>query len=275
MSTGVVRDLRLLGSDRDRTLFLSLSWLAAAVVGARLLAAVVVNVPGTPTRAPVTLLGTLGTGLAALALVVAGIRTDWPVAGVGPLFAGVFGALATLSPAAVVPAAVAVTAGTTLFALARRTRLAAPPAMVTGGLVVTLALGLGSAVTGTATLRPYASTFAFLSLAGTPAFVTTGRRSLVRAGLAFTVVVAFGLSLPFVTGAATLVGTGAVGASLPVLAVAVAGAVTTASAALRERRWLLLAGVGLLAAAGVPATIDRAVPFALGIVALVSQEGTK
>jgi hypothetical protein len=275
MSAGVVRDLRLLADDRERALLRSLSWLAAVAVGARLLVSVVVNAPTTPSRAPVPLLATVGTGLAALALIVAGIRTDRPAGGVGLLFAGVFGGLATLSPAAVVPSAVAVTAGTALFALTHRVRRAAPLAVVTGALVATLAIGLGSAVAGAAALRLYASPLAFLSLAGTPAFVTTDRRSLVRAGLAFAVVVAVGLSLPFVTGAITLVGTGGVGASLPVIAVGVAGAVTTASAALRERRWLLLAGVALLGAAGVPATLDRAVPFALGVVALISQEGTE
>lgn len=275
MSTGFVRELRPCHDDGERTLLLSLAWLAAVAVGARLLASVFINVPATPSRAPVPLLSTVGTVLAALALVAAGTRADRPTAGIGLVFAGVFGGLAILSPGAVVPAAVAVTAGIALFGLSQQDRLGTAPAVVTGLMVVTVALGLGGAVTGAATLRPSASLLALLSLAGMPVFVTTDRRSLVRAVLAFAVVIAFGVMLPFVTGSVTLVGTGAVGVSLPVIAVAVAGAVMTASAALRERRWLLLAGVVLVAAAGVPATIDRAIPFVLGVAAIVSQEGPK
>jgi hypothetical protein len=273
MSTRLARGLGLRSDEADRALFLSLSWLAAAAVAARLLASVFVNVPATPSRAPLSLLAAAGTALAALALVAAGVRTGGSRAGVGLLFAGVFGALSAVSPAATVPGAVAVTAGTALFLSTRRDRFGPASGAVTALFVSALALGLGGALTGAATLRPIASTLAFLSLAGTPVFVTPHRRSLVRAGLAFAVVVAVGLSLPYVTGAVTLVGTGAVGTSLPVIALAAAGTVTTASAALRERRWLLLAGVVLVAAGGVPATIDRALPFVLALVALVSQGG--
>ncbi|MFC6976120.1 hypothetical protein ACFQL1_17795 [Halomicroarcula sp. GCM10025709] len=47
------------------------------------------------------------------------------------------------------------------------------------------------------------------------------------------------------------------------------------SAAGRTRNWPLLAGVALLALAGVPATLGRAVPFALGIATLVALEGSR
>ncbi|MEF8974302.1 MAG: phosphate ABC transporter permease, partial [Haloarcula sp.] len=39
--------------------------------------------------------------------------------------------------------------------------------------------------------------------------------------------------------------------------------------------WPLLAGVALVAFAGVPASLPRALPFALGIAVLAAQEGAQ
>jgi hypothetical protein len=130
-------------------------------------------------------------------------------------------------------------------------------------------------VTGLATARQPTSTLSLLALAATPVFASPDSRSYLFAAVAGSAVVALGLLLPFVTGAMTLVGTGAVGVSLPVVAIAVAGVVTTASAAARSRHYSLLAAVTLLALAGTPSTIGRTVPFALGIAVLVRWEANR
>ncbi|MFC7174059.1 hypothetical protein ACFQL0_13250 [Haloplanus litoreus] len=50
---------------------------------------------------------------------------------------------------------------------------------------------------------------------------------------------------------------------------------TAGSAALRRREWSLLAGVVLVAFAGVPAALPRAVPFALGAATFAVREGRR
>lgn len=245
---------------------------ATAAVGARFLAAVVRNTPVAVST------GSLAAGtaaVAAIATIAVALMRDDPITGVGLLFVGVFGLLGVGVPAATTPAAVAVIAGTVVAVVSARDDLSRSGTAVTGLLVLALAVGLASGVGDQATLRPLASTVALLGIAATPIYAATETRSILRGCLACVAVTAVGLSLPFVTGAVTLVGTGAVGSSLPVVALAVGGAVATASAALRRRRWPLLFGVALLAFAGVPATLHRAVPFALGVAALTTLEGSR
>jgi len=244
---------------------------AAAAVVTRALTTTVANAPVGPSGVGESLVG-LATAVVALAAVGLALTTSDPVAGVGLLFVGVFGALSTLSGAVALPAALAVGGGVAAVAVANRESLSTVSAVAVGGLVVALAVGLGSGVGGVAALRPAASTLALLGVGMTPVFAATTGRGAIVGGLAFGAVVTVGLATPFVTGAVTLVAGGVVGTSLPVVAFAVAGAVTTASAAVRRSEWLLLAGVALLAFAGVPATLDRAVPFALGIAALTLRE---
>lgn len=240
-----------------------------ALVG-RLLGALLLNVPGQFGSVPMGALTGAGATLASLALLALALDTGRPAAGVGLLFAGVFGLLSVAG--AVLPAAVALVGGLLVYVWRSREQLSPVAGFVTGLLLVAMTSALAAGLGGLIPLRGLASTVTFLALGTTPAFTATDRRSLLPACLAFAAVVAVGLALPFVTGAVTLVATGAVGTSLPVVGVAVAGVVTAGSAATRERRWLLLAGVALLASAGVPATLDRAVPFALGIVTLVTGE---
>lgn len=246
--------------------------LAAATLAGRFLAALTVNVPTAPATAPVGVLTPAATALAAVAALVVGLTERNPMAGVGLLFVGVFGLLSLVSSAVTTPAAVAVVAGTAVVTVAHRDQLDAGTGAVAGLLGLALAVGLASGVGGVASLRPLASTLALAGIGVTPVLAATDTSALVRGCLAFGAVVVVGLSMPFVAGAVTLVGTGAVGTSLPVVALAAGGAVTTASAAGRERRWALLAAVALLAFAGVPVTLGRAVPFALGVAALVSLE---
>jgi len=257
---------------------------AAVAVAARYLAVLFVNAPG---YAGVPVSPGLATGVstavvAAAAIAVAVTDAD-PLTGIGLLFVGVFGLLSLLSSAAALPAAAAIVLGTATVAAVAGQRLDLVSAAAVALLVAALSIGLASGVGGWTGLRPVASTVALLGIASTPAFAATDWGSLSTAdwgavigGLAaFAVVFGVGRAVPFVTGAVTLTGTGVVGTSLPVIALAGAGAVTTASAASRTRRWLLLAGVALIAFAGVPASLPRALPFALGVAALTTQEGQR
>ena len=254
---------------------------AAVAVAARYLAVLFVNAPG-QAAVPVApdLATTVSTAVVAAAAIAVAVTKADPLAGIGLLFVGVFCLLSLLSSAAVLPAAVAVVLGTATVAAVVGRRLDLVSAAATALLGAALSIGLASGVGGWTGLRPVASTVALFGVAATPAFAATDWQSLSTAdwgaifgGLAaFAVVFAVGRAVPFVTGAVTLTGTGVVGTSLPVVALAVAGAVTTGSAASRTRRWQLLAGVALVAFAGVPASLPRALPFALGVAALV-QEG--
>ena len=257
---------------------------AAVAVAARYLAVLVINAPG---YAGVPVAPGLATGVStavvAAAAVVVAITDADPLTGTGLLFVGVFGLLSLFSGAAALPAAAAIVLGTTTVATVAGRRLHLVSAVAVAVLVVALSIGLASGVGGWTSLRPVASNVALLGIASTPAFAATDWRSLstadwgaVLGGLAaFAVVFGVGRAVPFITGAVTLTGTGVVGTSLPVIALAVAGAVTTASAASRTRRWPLLAGVALVAFAGVPASLPRALPFALGIAVLTAQEGAQ
>jgi hypothetical protein len=246
---------------------------ATAALLTRTLATVVTNAPGGVSGIGIDPLLGLSTAVAALAAVGVALTVDDPVAGVGLLFVGVFGILSTLTGAVALPAAVAVGGGTVTVA----SRRALPPATagVVGLLLVALVVSLGGGVGGVASLRAPASALALLGVAGTPVFAATDGRTTLAGTLAFAAVLAVGLANPFVTGAVTLVGGGVVGTSLPVVALAAGGGVTAASAAARREEWCLLAGVALVALAGVPATLDRAVPFALGVATLALREAER
>lgn len=244
---------------------------AAAAVAAQALAATVVNAPVGPSGVSTALFALL-TAVTAVAAVGVALTIDDPAVGVGLLFVGVFGLLSLLSGAIALPAAVAVATGTAAVPIARRESLSPAPACAIGVLLVALTVGLASGVGSAVALRSVASTLALVGVAVTPVFAATTGRATLAGGLAAGAVLAVGLARPFVTGAVTLVGGGVVGASLPVVAFAAGGAVTTASAASRRDEWLLLGSVALLAFAGVPATLDRAVPFALGIATLTLRE---
>lgn len=215
----------------------------------------------------------LATGVAGVAAIAIALTDPEPVAVTGLLFVGVFGLLALVSRSAALSASVAVVAGTGAVVGSRRRQLRRTRLVPTAVLLAGLALALGSEFWGLTAIRPLSSAVSLIGIAALPLFAATDPEALLGGVLAFAGVLAVGLSLPFVTGAVTLVGGGVVGTSLPVVALAVAGAVTTASAAGRQGRWTLLAGAGLLAFAGVPATLPRAVPFALGLAVLTTTEG--
>ncbi|MFB6223088.1 MAG: phosphate ABC transporter permease [Haloarcula sp.] len=284
MTAALKQRARPLFADRSHSLADFAVGTAAVAVAVRYLAVLLVNAPG-QAGIPVSpgLATVVSTAVVASAAIVVAVTDADPLTGTGLLFIGVFGLLSLLSSAAALPAAAAVVVGTAAVAAASGRRLDLVSAAATTLLVAALGSSLTSGVGGWTGLRPVASTVALFAIASTPAFAATDWRSLSTADwgailggvAAFAVVLAVGRAVPFLTGAVTLTGTGVVGTSLPVVALAVAGAVTTASAASRTRRWSLLAGVALVAFAGVPASLPRALPFALGITALTAQEGKR
>lgn len=272
MSTHTLPRLPALSADVARVRIAAVA-LAALTLGARFLAALVTNAPAGPTVVRTPTLATVAAATAALAAVVVGATADRPAVGVGCLFVGVFGALSLVADAAALPAAVAVTAGTAVAVVGSRERLGRRDLAVVGLLVPALALALLGGVGAVVSVRGPASAVTLVGLGTLPALAAADGRALLGGGLAFGAVLAVGFGAPFLTGAVTLVGGGVVGASLPLVALAVAGVVTTASAAGRTGQWPLLLGVGLVAFSGVPATLARAVPFALGLLSMTSMGG--
>jgi len=213
---------------------------------------------------------TLGPAVAALAIAAV---TDDEIERVGLAFVGTFAVLLTLTMAVFVPAMVAIAGGGALAVGRRWQRLdrardwhLLPVALLLGAVVVSL---LGSIGVEPATLWPIGSHLALLGMAATPALLGHGRGDWAFGGVVAGVLVAVGVSAPFVTGAVTLIGGGVVGASLLVLAVGLCGLVTSASAALRQRHWYGLVGAGLLLAGGVPTTTPRALAVILGVLLLI------
>jgi hypothetical protein len=200
--------------------------------------------------------------------------TDIDSERIGLAFVAAFGLIAILSPAAAVPAAVAVVGGGTLAAVARwravsarrlNWRLAPVVAILAGiGLTLGSAIGLAPAV-----VRPVGAHLSLLGAAATPALVGHGNRDWALGGAVAGALVAVGLFAPFLTGAVALVGGGIVAVSLPVMAAGLCGLVTTASAGIRLRRPAAILGATLLVVAGVPATLPRALAAVLGVIVLV------
>lgn len=249
-ATALRRRVGPLLADGGQSITLAATGVAALAVAVRYVAVLLVNAPGR-TALPVGsgALADGATAVVALAAIALAVTRSDGVAGTGLLFVGVFGLLALLDGAAALPAAVAVVAGTATVAAASRHDFDPLSATATALLLSALSVGLASGVGGWTGLRPAASTVALLSVAATPAFAASGWRSrstadwtaLVGGLLAFAAVLTVGRAAPFVTGAVTLTGSGVVGTSLPVVALAVAGTVTAASAAARTGRWTLLA----------------------------------
>lgn len=230
--------------------------------------------PGVAGSMDVLLLAaTVGPALGALGIAA---TTGDSVERIGLAFVAVFGLL-SLVPSATTAAVVAVVAGGSLAAVERWREAgrpvdwhALPVVLLAGSVAVSLFGGIGIEPT---TFRSIGSRLALLGAAATPALLGHGRVDWAFGGLAAAVLVAVGLTAPFVTGAVTLIGAGAVGASLLVLAVGLAGLITTASAATRTRHWHALLGAGLVFAAGVPASMPRALAVVLGVLLLIEPRG--
>lgn len=208
----------------------------------------------------------------ATATVALGVTTPDDVVGLGLLFVGVFGLLATVSGAAAIPAALAVVGGGTLAVAVLvsdgRWGSRAVGFVGTIAVAVTLAGGFGVAP---ATLRPAGTHLTLLTLAATPFAVGGDRRLVVWSVGAFAglCVMWAATARPFVAGAVSLVGGGVIGTSILFTAIGAAGATTAVASTVRRRQAVPAVGVILLVVAGVPGTLLRAVPAILGLVLLV------
>ncbi|WP_135820590.1 hypothetical protein [Halostella litorea] len=241
---------------------------------------VALNAPG-PLPRPVT--AVVG---AALPLVVAGpavaalcltATADRPGERVGFAFVGGFGLVSLASPAAWLPAVVGTVLGGGLAVgseLARDGRPEARRVGVAGVLVAGVVTSLAaSAGVGAATLRPLGSGLALVGVGLTPLLVGGDRTSLAVGALAGVLTFALATSAPYVAGAVLLVGGGVVGAPLGAVAFAVGGGVAGVARALRRGRGDLAVGAGLLLAAGVPATLPRALGVVVALALLVEAGG--
>jgi hypothetical protein len=219
--------------------------------------------------------------LAVLGLVVAASMlatvTDDEIERVGLAFVGVFGLLGALEPHVATGAVVAITAGGVLAVARRWLRTERgvdwhllPVVAILGAVGISL---LGAVGVEPTTFSTLGSHLFLLGGAATPALLHHSRANWAFGGAVAAVLVAVGLTAPFVTGAVTLVAGGIVGASLLVVAIGLCGLVTTGSAALRQRQWYAAVGVTLLVVGGVPATVPRALAVVLGVLLLVEPRG--
>lgn len=226
-------------------------------------------------RPAISALAVVGPASAAVVLAVA---TDEDAIRVGLLSVGVFGLLGGFVEGAAMAAIGAVVGG---GVVAIGTHLGVPRDWRTGRKAVVAATILGGAVvslTATsgvdpATLRPLGSTVALLGLAATPALVNPRLPEVGIGAAGFGVVIVIGTGAPYVTGGVVLVAGAVVGASLLVIALGVAGALTATAATLRTRRPARALGALTLLAAGVPATVPRALGVVVGLVLLAGVIG--
>lgn len=222
-------------------------------------------------------LGVTGPGIIAALTVLVGVTRQDAPSRIGLVFAGVFGLIGLHVPAASLPAVGAIAAGVGLVIVdhLRDSGWNSPTAV---GAVVWLGLGLSLAsATGVlAGVRPVASTVALVGIALLPIAFRPPSWAWVGGAVAAAVVLWVGWVSPFVTGAVVLVAFGVVGAPMAAVAAAaggglagLAGGLSRADTAGLSARWPGAIAAGLLLAAGVPATIPRALAAGVGIVLLV------
>ncbi|WP_123537443.1 phosphate ABC transporter permease [Halosimplex salinum] len=208
-----------------------------------------------------TVLGVVGSATAAVA-VGATATDDWER--VGLVSAGSFAFLTLVTDAVTVPAAgVVVAAG--LLALRPRTELWSRWTAVAGGFLLALALSLGaSSGLLPATARATGTAATLVALGATPLVVHPSRSALLVGVGAALAVAAATLSAPFAASASVLVVGAAIDPPLALLAAGVGGAVATAVSGATTGRTATAIGGALLLAAGVPATVPRALAVVVG-----------
>lgn len=217
--------------------------------------------------------------------VALGLLSTRPAVRVGLLFVGVFGALGTVVEAVAIPAAVALVGGGALVLLDEDrsdgggwggTLRRAVPVLLVGSVALSLGAATGLLPPGT---RSLGSTLVLVGLAASPTLVRPGPGGWALGALAGVGVLWAGSSLPFVTGAVTLVAFGLVGTPLLVFAAGVGGCVATVVGSLRretsgadQRRHG--AGAALVLLAGGPATVGGATAVLLGAALLAGIPAT-
>lgn len=248
------------------------SGLCLAMVATLLGLRVATNAPGPMPVALVALregLVAAGPPLVAATVVLVGLATADPDRRLGLVVAGVFGGLGTVAPAAALPAAAGVVGGGVLATVGPTTSGNRPSAWArlhAGLVLVAVALALGSAVGALDVgARRAGGTLAFLALASLPLAYRSSLAGGLIGGLAALAVLVLGSVAPYTTGAIALVGFGAVGVPLAVIALGVGGGVAAASSGLRRGERSTALGAGLLVVAAVPATTTAAMAAVLGL----------
>ncbi len=254
-----------------------------AVVGAGLLALLAVtvrvavrmlaNLPFDPVAVPPTVRSAVATGTPLVvggALVAVALADERATVRVGLLFAGVFGPLGLLAPAAVLPATVAVVGGAALAlsgTLGRPERLsyrAVRRRAIAAGFVAAIAVSVADGVGLVAGAHGVGAALTLVSLA---AAGTRAEGSVLAVGVSLLVAVVFvsvSVISPYVVGTALLVGFAVTGVPNVLVALAVAGGVAAGIAGLVRRSYPLAVGAGLLVLAGVPVAFPRAMTVLLG-----------
>ena len=261
-----------------RTVVVGTSLIALLAVAVRSLLRLLANVPFDPvvvspavrTTAITAVPVSAGGALAGIAL-----TDDRPTVRVGLLFAGVFGLLGLLSPAATFPAVIAVTGGAALALVGtlglpeslsyRPLRRRVIAAALVGAIAVSLAdsTGIVQGMHGVGSL---------LALTALAAVGTRAERSRLAAGagvLTAALVVYASTANPFVVGSALLVVFAVTGVPHLLFALAVAGGTAAATAGLSQRSYPLAIGAVLLVLGGVPVTLPRAMVVVLGAALVV------
>lgn len=211
----------------------------------------------------------LSVAVPAAVAVVVGASTDTGWEQVGLTAAGTFAVLAALGPAGAVPATGVLAMAAVMVVGANASR----PADVRGGgrllfggataaaVVVSAGANLGVLPPGG---RSLATTAALVALVAAPLAVGASRRAALAGAAVATVVLVAALSAPFLMGATWLAVGAAYDPNVVLAAAGVGGAVATAvHGVLGGRPTAAAAGV-LLLAAGVPASVDRALAVVLG-----------
>jgi len=225
------------------------------------------KVPYTAVYDPLVTAALVGPAIAAI--IVSSI-TENDVHRVGLGFAGVFGLLSAIAVPAALSASVAIVMGTALVmapvvlrgANERDYASLVVATLFVAGVFLSILGGLGFEAATTRRLGSFAS---LLAVAGSPTFVDWNVRGATVGAFAGAAVAGFGVSAPFVTGAASLIAGGIVGVSLPVQVLATVGGVTVVATGIDRKQYVPMAGGLLLLSAGVPATIPRGLAVLVGL----------
>jgi hypothetical protein len=262
----------------ERPVVVGAGLLALLAVAARETVRMLVNLPFDPAVVPPTVRSAVATGTPLVvggALVAVALADERPTVRVGLLFAGVFGPIGLLGPAAVLPATVAVAGGA---ALALSGTLGRPDRLTYRGLrrralavgfVATIAVSLAD---GVGLVTGAHGVGALLALASLAAVGTRAEGSVLAVGvglLVAAVVVYVSVVSPYVVGTALLVVFAVTGVPNVLVALAVAGGVAAGVAGLIRRSYPLAIGAGLLVLAGVPVTLPRATTVLFGAALVV------
>lgn len=138
--------------------------------------------------------------------------------------------------------------------------------------------GTGASLAGAvgvqpALFRPLGGTALFLGLLSIPLWIGVDSIDVAIGVFVAAFVAAIGMNVSVVAGTVLLSGLSVVGVPIVVVAVGVGGAVAGIAAALGGRRLTTAFGIGLVLAAGVPASLPAATATMLGVTATAIGEG--